>query len=173
MASENDDTAAPANAEGARKVLSARGMARLAAVQALYQMEVARTDARDVIDEFTRHRFHGEAEKAYYDHTDEVFFRDLVLGVVGKQREVDPLIGMHLAKGWRLARIDSILRAILRSASYELVERRDVPAKVIINEYVDIAHAFFGNDEPGVVNGILDAVAREVRSGEIGNRLHG
>ena len=173
MASENDDSAAPADAEGARKVLSARGMARLAAVQALYQMEVARTDARDVIEEFTRHRFHGEAEKAYYDHTDEAFFRDLVLGVVGKQRDVDPLIGVHLAKGWRLARIDSILRAILRAASYELVERSDVPAKVIINEYVDIAHAFFGGDEPGVVNGILDAVAREVRSGEIEDRLHG
>jgi transcription antitermination protein NusB len=173
MASENDDSAAPAEAEGLRKVLSARGMARLAAVQALYQMEVARTDARDVIAEFTRHRFHSEAEKAYYDHTDEAFFRDLVLGVVGKQREVDPLIAVHLAKGWRLARIDSILRAILRAASYELVERRDVPVKVIINEYVDIAHAFFGGEEPGVVNGILDAVAREVRRGEIEDLLHG
>ena len=173
MVSENDRDIAPPSPEGEGRSLSARGMARLAAVQALYQMDVAQTDARVVIDQFTRHRFHGAAEKAYYDRTDETFFSDLVLGVVSKQRDVDPLIGAHLAKGWRLARIDSILRAILRAGSYELQERRDVPAKVIINEYVDIAHAFFGGDEPGVVNGILDAVAREVRSDEIRDRAHG
>ena len=173
MVSENDKHGARPRAEGESRSLSARGMARLAAVQALYQMDVAHTDARVVIEEFIRHRFHGEAEKAYYDRTDEEFFSDLVLGVVGKQRDVDPLIGVHLAKGWRLARIDSILRAILRAATYELQEREDVPAKVIINEYVDIAHAFFGGEEPGVVNGILDAVAREVRSGEIKDAAHG
>ena len=173
MVSKSDDNGAPAKAEGERKLLSARGMARLAAVQALYQMDVARTDARVVIDEFTRHRFHGEAEKAHYERTDEAFFRSLVLGVVDKQRDVDPLIGVHLAKGWRLARIDSILRAILRAAAFELQDRRDVPVKVIINEYVDIAHAFFGGEEPGVVNGILDAMARDVRSGEIKDRVHG
>jgi transcription antitermination protein NusB len=173
MISDKDEDGAPAKAEGERKALSARGMARLAAVQALYQMDVARTDARVVVEEFTLHRFHGEAEKAYYDKADEAFFKDLVLGVVGKQREVDPLVGAHLAKGWRLARIDSILRAILRAAAYELQERRDVPVKVIINEYVDIAHAFFGGDEPRVVNGILDSVARAVRSGEIKDRVHG
>jgi N utilization substance protein B len=173
MISDRDEDGAPAKAEGERKALSARGMARLAAVQALYQMDVARTDARAVIEEFTLHRFHGEAEKAYYDKTDEAFFKDLVLGVVDKQREVDPLVGAHLAKGWRLARIDSILRAILRAAAYELQERRDVPVRVIINEYVDIAHAFFGGEEPGVVNGILDAIARAVRSGEIKDRIHG
>lgn len=173
MVSDRDEGNVPAVAAGERKALSARGMARLAAVQALYQMEVARTDARTVVEEFTRHRFHGEAEKTHYDRTDETFFQDLVLGVVGKQRDVDPLVAEHLAKGWRLARIDSILRAILRAAAYELAERRDVPVKVIINEYVDIAHAFFGGDEPGVVNGILDAVARAVRSGEIKDRAHG
>ena len=173
MVSEKDEHGAPARAESGRKVLSARGMARLAAVQALYQMDVAHTDARDVIDEFIRHRFRNEAEKAHYDRTDEAFFRDLVLGVVAKQRDVDPLIATHLAKGWRLARIDSILRAILRGAAYELRERHDVPVKVIINEYVDIAHAFFGGEEPGVVNGILDAVAREERPSEIRNPMHG
>jgi transcription antitermination protein NusB len=175
MASENDEGGAPARplAQGERKALSARAMARLAAVQALYQMDVARTDARVVIEEFTRHRFHSEAEKAYYERADETFFSELVLGVVEKQRDVDPLIGAHLAKGWRLARIDSILRAILRAASFELQERRDVPVKVIINEYVDIAHAFFGGDEPGVVNGILDAVARDVRAGDLKDAAHG
>jgi transcription antitermination protein NusB len=173
MVSNSDDNGAPAKPVGERKSLSARGMARLAAVQALYQMDVARTDARVVIEEFTLHRFRSEAEKMHYDRTDEAFFKDLVLGVVAKQLEVDPLIAIHLAKGWRLARIDSILRAILRGATYEMQARPDVPVKVIINEYVDIAHAFFGGDEPGVVNGILDSIARDVRSGEIKDKVHG
>lgn len=148
---------------GARK--TARGMARLAAVQALYQMDLTQLEATAVISQFTQHRF-GEA--AHYDQADRRFFTDLVLGVVRAQRIVDPLIAKHLASGWRLGRIDSILRAILRSAAYELQERHDVPLKVIINEYVDMAHAFFGREEPGVVNGILDAIAREVRGGELG-----
>jgi N utilization substance protein B len=173
MISDRDEDGAPAKAEGGRKASSARGMARLAAVQALYQMDVARTGARAVIEEFTLHRFRGEAEKVHYDKTDEDFFKALVLGVVEKQRDIDPLVGAHLASGWRLARIDSILRAILRAAAFELQERRDVPVKVIINEYVDIAHAFFGGEEPRVVNGILDAIARAIRSGEIKDRVHG
>jgi transcription antitermination protein NusB len=172
MTSNNDEGSAPAKAEGERRSLSARGMARLAAVQALYQMDVAQTDARVVIQEF-RHRFHSTAEKAYYERADEAFFSDLVLGVVDKQRDVDPLIATHLARGWRLARIDSILRAILRSGVFELQERRDVPLKVIINEYVEIAHAFFGGDEPAVVNGILDAIARDIRRGEIKDAVNG
>lgn len=170
MVTTSDDNGAPGKAPGERRALSARGMARLAAVQALYQMDVARTDARVVIEEFTLHRFRGAAEKVHYDRTDEAFFTDLVLGVVAKQREVDPLIATHLAKGWRLARIDSILRAILRGAAYEMQARPDVPVKVVINEYVDIAHAFFGGEEPGVVNGILDSIARDVRAGEIKDR---
>jgi len=173
MASELDDDNAPAKAEGDRTAPSARGTARLAAVQALYQMDMAGTDASDVIDEFTRHRFGEHVDGSFYDRADEPFFKDLVLGVVRAQRELDPLIAAHLAKGWRLARIDSILRAILRAAAYELQERGDVPAKVIINEYLQVAHAFFGGDEPGVVNGILDAIARGVRSGEIKDRIHG
>jgi N utilization substance protein B len=173
MTSDENEQGVPAKDRGEQKALSARGMARLAAVQALYQMDVARTDARIVIEEFIGHRFRSEVERAHYDRADEAFFRDLVLGVVGKQRDIDPMVAAHLAKGWRLARIDSILRAILRAAAYELQERRDVPVKVIINEYVDIAHAFFGGDEPGVVNGVLDAVARDVRSGEMQDRAHG
>jgi N utilization substance protein B len=173
MISDRNEDGAPAKAEGERKALSARGMARLAAVQALYQMDVARTTARAVVEEFTLHRFRGEAEKEHYDRTDEVFFKDLVLGVVEKQRDVDPLVAAHLATGWRLSRIDSILRAILRAAAYELQARPDVPVKVIINEYVDIAHAFFGGDEPGVVNGILDAIARDVRAADFKDRVHG
>jgi transcription antitermination protein NusB len=172
MASDLNDTARP-QPTGEGKGLGARGTARLAAVQALYQMEVAQTDASVVVAQFTKHRFGHEVDGAYYDQADEPFFRDLVLGVVRVQLAIDPLIAAHLAKGWRLARIDSILRAILRAAAYELQERRDVPVKVIINEYVDVAHAFFGGEEPGVVNGILDAVAREVRAGEFKAKGHG
>lgn len=155
---------------GAKK--SPRGTARLAAVQALYQMDITQHDAAAVIAQFTQHRFGHAVDGAYYDSADEPFFKDLVLGVVRAQRTVDPLIASHLAAGWRLARIDSILRAILRAAAYELNERRDVPVKVIINEYVEMAHAFFGGDEPGVVNGILDAIAREVRPGEVRDGAH-
>jgi N utilization substance protein B len=150
----------------------ARGTSRLAAVQALYQMDVVQTDAAVVIAQFVRYYFGHEVEGAYYDRADERFFEDLVLGVVREQLAVDPLIARHLAEGWRLARLDTILRAILRAASYELKERGDVPFKVIINEYVDVAHAFFGGDEPRVVNGILDAIAREVRPAEFPSSAH-
>jgi N utilization substance protein B len=112
-------------------------------------------------------------EGAYFDRADEAFFQDIVLGVVREQLTIDPLIGRHLARGWRLARIDSILRAILRAASFELKDRLDVPFKVIINEYVDVAHAFFGGDEPGVVNGVLDAIARDIRTAEVPGSGHG
>ncbi len=165
--------AAPARPNSDGRMLGARGTARLAAVQALYQMEVAQTDAAVVIAQFTRHRFGHEVEGAYYDRADEPFFKDLVLGIVREQRAVDPLIAGHLAEGWRLSRIDSILRAILRAATYELKARTDVPLKVIINEYVEIAHAFFGGDEPGVVNGILDAIARELRPADFHKPAHG
>jgi N utilization substance protein B len=136
-------------------------------------MDITHHDAADVIRQFTVHRFGHEKDGAYYDQADQPFFKDLVLGVVRSQRTVDPMIASRLAEGWRLARIDSILRAILRAGAYELSERRDVPAKVIINEYVDMAHAFFGGDEPAVVNGVLDAIARHVRPGEVKDRVHG
>jgi N utilization substance protein B len=172
MASDPSDITPP-RPNGNASLLGARGTARLAAVQALYQMDVAQTDAAVVIAQFTRHRFGHEVEGAFYDRADEPFFRDLVLGIVREQRTVDPLIAGHLAQGWRLARIDSILRAILRAATYELKVRSDVPVKVTINEYVEIAHAFFGGDEPGVVNGILDAIARELRPMDFPKPAHG
>ncbi|MEJ2123340.1 MAG: transcription antitermination factor NusB [Alphaproteobacteria bacterium] len=168
MPTAPDNPAAP-KPDGSRKVM--RGTARLAAVQALYQMDLTQLDASAVITQFTGHRF-DEADGAYYDKADEQFFKDLVLGVVRAQRTVDPLISQHLAKGWRLSRIDSILRAILRAATYELSKRQDVPAKVIINEYLEVAHAFFGGDEPAVVNGILDAIARELRPDEVKSPAH-
>lgn len=140
-----------------------RSAARLAAVQALYQMDLAHTDLNDVIDEFCEHRLSSDMDGAEFNDVDSDFFRDILSGVVREQKSIDPLLNNQLAEGWRLTRIDSILRAILRSGAYELQNRPDVPAKVIINEYVDVAHAFFADDEPGVVNGILDKIAKTVR----------
>lgn len=145
---------------------ASRTAARLAAVQALYQMDMAGTDANQVVREFLDYRLTEVAESAGSEDTDEDYFRDIVLGVVREQSAVDPVLDAHLAEGWSLSRIDSILRAILRSAAFELALRDDVPAKVIINEYVDIAHAFFETDEPKVVNGILDQLARDRRTKE-------
>jgi N utilization substance protein B len=98
---------------------------------------------------------------------DAVFFSDILKGVVRRQRDVDPLIDQQLATGWRLVRVDSILRAILRAGVFELLERPDVPARVTINEYINVAHAFFSEDEPRVVNGVLDRIAHKLRSTEL------
>jgi N utilization substance protein B len=148
--------------------LQPRTAARVAAVQALYQMDLAATDLNDVIAEFEAFRFGARAEEPTLADADRDFFRSLVRGVVRRQREIDPLVDQQLAEGWRLTRIDSILRAILRAATLELMERRDVPARVVITEYVNTAHAFLGGDEPGVVNGVLDKLARQLRPGELG-----
>lgn len=144
-----------------------RTAARVAAVQALYQMDVAATDLTEVIGQFEAFRFGANAEERSLADADRDFFRSLVQGVVRRQREIDPLIDQQLADGWRLTRIDAILRAILRAATVELMERSDVPARVVITEYVNTAHAFLGGDEPRVVNGVLDKLARRLRAGEL------
>ena len=144
-----------------------RSAARLAAVQALYQMDVAQTDLDNVISEFSLNRLSEETEGDQLQRPDGTFFQNLLAGVVSEQRVIDPLINEQLAEGWRLSRIDSTLRAILRSAVYELVYREDVPARVIINEYMDIAHAFFEKSETRVVNGVLDHIARNQRAAEM------
>ena len=129
-------------------------------------MDMAATDANQVIREFLDHRLDEAAETSGADTTDGEFFEDLVLGVVKQQRSIDPVLDDHLAQGWHLSRIDSILRAILRAAAYEITMREDVPAKVVINEYLNIAHAFFDGEGPKVVNGILDKLARARRANE-------
>lgn len=123
-------------------------------------------DLNEVMAEFTDHRLGQEIEGDQYNQAEAEFFRNLVEGVVREQRRLDPLIDQQLAEGWRLTRVDSILRAILRSGAYELFTRDDVPARVVITEYVDIAHAFFGEEEPRVVNGILDRLAHTARPNE-------
>jgi N utilization substance protein B len=141
----------------------ARHAARLGAVQALYQMEMIGSGAEEVAQEFVEHRF-DELPAA----PDEDFFRAIVNGVPPHQVEIDRAIAASLSQSWKLERVDSILRAILRCGVFELVGRRDVPAKVVIDEYVAVAGAFFGGDEPGFVNAALDAIARRKRAAEFG-----
>ena len=144
-----------------------RRLARLGAVQALYQMELTGGDAENVAREFLDHRFENEADSGSPDGD---FFRAIVAGVPHCQSEIDRAIASSLAADWRLQRIDSILRAILRAAAYELMERLDIPARVVIDEYIEIAHRFFADEECGFVNAVLDRVARKVRGSEFEGR---
>jgi transcription antitermination protein NusB len=144
-----------------------RSQARLAAVQALYQMDLAETDLGAVLEEFSANPLVDEAEGDGLGKPDVDHMTRVLKGVVARQREIDPLIDKQLATGWRLVRIDSIVRAILRAASFELMELAEVPARVVISEYVEVAHAFFEGDESKVVNGVLDQLARKLREGEL------
>lgn len=143
-----------------------RRSARLAAVQALYQMDIGGLGAKAVITEFRDHRFGAQGEGPDYIEADEDFFEDLVAGVVRKQAVVDPAIDELLADGWRMGRLDATVRAILRAGGFELFHRDDVPARVVIDEYVDIANAFFEGSEPKFVNAALDKCARQARTDE-------
>jgi len=139
----------------------ARSVARLAAVQALYQMETSGVGAEAVVREFTEHRFDRDIEGHTLAQADEAFFGELVRGVVGEQGEIDRAIVKRLAQGWRLERIDATLRAILRAGAFELMRRPDVPCEVVIDEYLEVAKSFFEGPEPGFVNGALDGIARD------------
>ena len=141
-----------------------RSVARLAAVQALYQMETAGAGVDTVVREFSDHRFGGDLEGSDLAEADEVFFAELVRGVVADQSAVDKAIAKRLAANWRLERIDATLRAILRAGAYELTQRADVPVEVAIDEYVEIAKSFFEGPEPGFVNAALDGIARDRRA---------
>jgi transcription antitermination protein NusB len=140
-----------------------RSVARLAAVQALYQMEVSSIGVEHVIREFTEHRFDRDIEGVTLASADEAFFADLVRGVVAEQKRIDAAIARRLAENWKLDRLDATVRAILRAGAFELANRTDVPTEVVIDEYVEVAKSFFETTEPGFVNGALDAVAKDVR----------
>jgi len=149
-----------------------RRAARMAAVQALYQMDVGEALSTTVVNEFIEHRFGHEDEKDYVA-ADEEFFADLVEGVVKYQEDIDKSISDNLSEKWSLKRLDLTLRAIMRSAGYEVLRRPDVPALVIIDQYVSIASDFFEGREPGFVNGALDKMAKQVRQAEFGIVGHG
>ncbi len=145
-----------------------RGAARLAAVQALYQMEIAGAGLNEILAQFESHWIGREVEGAQYLPAEAAFFRDLVSGVLREQRSLDPMVDQALAQGWPLKRIEAILRAMLRAGAYELRHRTDVPARVVVSEYVDIANAFVDKDETGMVNAVLDQLARQLRTEELG-----
>jgi N utilization substance protein B len=140
-----------------------RGAARLAAVQALYQMDIGGTGVLEIVAEFEAHRLGQEVDGDTYLKADASWFRSIVSGVVRDQRKLDPLIGGALQDDWALSRLDSTVRAILRAGAFELLERKDVPVAVIVTEYVEIAKAFFEDEEPKLVNAVLDRIARQVR----------
>jgi transcription antitermination protein NusB len=156
---------APAADKEARKA-NKRGAARLAAVQALYQMDLAGSGLNEILAEFESHWIGREVEGAQYLPAEKAFFQDIVTGVVREQRALDPLIDKALAERWPLKRIEAILRAVLRAGGYELGHRKDVPGRVVVSEYADVAAAFVERDEVGMVNAVLDQLARDMRADE-------
>lgn len=141
----------------------ARAAARLAAVQALYQYDMEATPLARLLDEFHQHRLGMEIDDETYAEAEVAFFDDLVKGAIARRDEIDLLLAGKLAEGWTLVRLDKTMLQILRVGAYELMARADVPTGAVIGEYVDVAHAFFDAKEAKFVNGVLDAVARDVR----------
>lgn len=141
----------------------ARAAARLAAVQALYQQEMEGTSLPVLLTEFHQHRLGATIEDVEYVDADPMFFDDLVKGVDARRDEIDALIASKLSADWSFDRLDRPMRQILRAGTYELLARRDVPVGAAISEYLDVTDAFYDRREKGFVNGLLDAVAKEVR----------
>lgn len=145
------------------KTANQRGAARLAAVQALYQMDIGGTALADVLAEYEVYRLGKEVDGDTYLKADPAWFRAIVTGVVKDQKKLDPMIAGSISEGWTLSRLDSTLRAILRAGVFEITSRPDVPTAVIVTEYVEIATAFFDGDESKLVNAVLDRIARHER----------
>ncbi len=140
----------------------ARSAARLAAVQALYQMDMEQIGLARLLDEFHAHRLGAEIEDAQYAKAERSFFDDVVTGVDARRAEIDTLIEAKL-EDWKISRLDKTMLQILRCGAYELIARADIPTATVIDEYVDVAHAFFDAKDAKFVNGLLDAVAKEKR----------
>jgi transcription antitermination protein NusB len=155
--------AAPSSALAGRK----RTVARLAAVQALYQIDLSGAKAEVVIAEFIKHRLGREVDGQNYGEADAGLFADIVRGTTARQEELDRALAGALTPDWPLMRLETVLRAILRAGAYELTARPDVPARVAISEYLDVAHAFYAGKEPGLVNGVLDRLAHSLRPGDL------
>ncbi|QJP12691.1 transcription antitermination factor NusB [Starkeya sp. ORNL1] len=143
-----------------------KSAARLNAVQALYQMDVAATPLPEILAQFESHWIGREIEGDEIAPADLTLFRDIVGGVLREQRTIDPVLDAALVNGWPLKRIEAVLRAVLRAGAYELASRMDVPARVVVAEYVNVAAAFLDREETGMVNAVLDGLAREKRADE-------
>lgn len=149
---------APANSRA-----KARSAARLGAVQALYQHQMQGTAQAKLLNEFHQHRLGQVIEDEEYAEADVDFFDDVVSGVITRKDEIDAKLVEKLAEGWTIARLDKTLLQILRAGTYELVARPDIPTGTAIGEYIDVAKAFFDDREAKFVNGVLDAVGKDVR----------
>jgi len=142
----------------------ARAAARLASVQALYQREMEGTPITTLLHEFHQHRLGATIEDVEYADADVTFFDDIVKGVDARREEIDGIISSKLSADWSLDRLDKPMRQILRAGAYELMARPDVPVGAVISEYLDVTDAFYDRREKGFVNGLLDAIAKDVRS---------
>ncbi|WP_461434277.1 transcription antitermination factor NusB [Hoeflea alexandrii] len=158
-----EDTSSPSAPEPEIKSANQRGAARLAAVQALYQMDIGGAGVLEIVAEYEAHRLGSEIDGEQYRPADPAWFRAVVSGVVDNQRKLDPVIRSGLTEDWPLSRLDATLRAILRAGAWELSAKKDVPVAVVVNEYVDVARAFFDGEEPKIVNAVLDRLARKYR----------
>lgn len=148
-----------------KKTGAARSVARLGAVQALYQMDMNGEKAAAIVDEFVNHRLDIPLEEGMaLGDADRDFFIDIIKGVEARAEEIDGFISGNLAKDWSLPRIESVVRAILRAGTYELIGRPDIPTPVVIDEYVEVAKAFHEDTAPSFVNGVLDKLARKIRN---------
>lgn len=151
-----------------------RSAARLAAVQALFQHDMEATAVAQLLHEFHSHRLGTQIDDeefadAEYAQAEVDFFDDLVRGTIARIADVDGAISSKLSNGWTIARLDRTMKAILRVGSYELMARTDVPVAAAISEYVEVAKAFDAGREAGFVNGLLDAIAKDVRPKDLGN----
>lgn len=164
----------PAQARGSaasRQKGAALSAARLFAVQALYQIAMSGASMDSVLEEFLRHRLRDaddtvDVQEAVKPKAE--LFSELVRGAIRRREEINDMIAAVLPENWSLDRLESVLRCILEAGVYELLARQRTPARVVINEYVDLTHAFYAGAEPGMVNGILDRLARKVRPAEFG-----
>ncbi|MFG1277251.1 transcription antitermination factor NusB [Xanthobacter autotrophicus] len=153
-------------AQGAPAKPMKKSAARLGAVQALYQMDLAQTPLNDILAEFESHWLGQEVEGVEFPEADVRLFRAVVEGVLNDQRRIDPMVDNALTKGWPLKRVEAVLRAVLRAGAFELASKPDVPARVVITEYVNVAGAFLDRDETGMVNAVLDTLAHDLRPDE-------
>lgn len=142
---------------------TARSAARLGAVQALYQMDLAGSDVGETLAQFSSRASGDDFDGGQCGEADYKFLKEVVDGVVREQASIDPVVDSILDKTWPLHRLDSTVRAILRAAAYEIMFMEKVPARVAINEYVDVAAAFFDVEEPKFINAVLDTLARQRR----------
>ncbi|WP_420824051.1 transcription antitermination factor NusB [Telmatospirillum siberiense] len=162
--------------------MQARSAARLAAVQALYNAELSGQTPDLVLDDFLKHGIggkvmltpegvdpagFGEVEHVLAD-PDPLMLTAIFRGTLARRDDFDEMIAGALSADWTVDRLETVLRAILRAGACELADFPDVPVRVVISEYVDIAHAFYSGPEPGLVNAVLDRIGRVVRAGEIG-----